>query len=165
MRLASSVFLLHKLLLLGACGLSACAQVHRFPAAGCPSVSLRPNLDGGRMLRSSSDTRKRTVTITLGDSGAGAVLEADITLLGVENAPGVYPVVPAPKPMRVPFHLVQPTGATGALIVELALPASMTSVSGATVDAVSFRNGETWKPTGEGACLVSVGNALLASLP
>jgi hypothetical protein len=159
MRLASSVFLLP--MLLGACDLGAGAQLR---PAGCPSVSLRPNLDGGRMLPSSSETRKRTVTVTLGGPGDNAVIAADITLLGVESPAGAYPVVTA-KPLRVPFHLVQPAGAEGALIVELALPPSMTSVSGATVDGVSFRNGETWKPASQATCTVGLGTGLLAKLP
>lgn len=54
------------------------------------------------MLPSSSKTQKRSVTVILGGFGGGAVVEADVTLLGVESPAGVYPMVPAAKPVRHP---------------------------------------------------------------
>lgn len=160
MRAAWSVLFLA--VVLGACGLSAGAQGHLFPAAGCPQISLRPNLDGGQFLPSSSKAPRRSVTVTLGGSGDEAVMAADITLLGVESPAGTYPVTAA-KPMRVPFHVVQPAGANGPLVVALALPSAMTSINGATVDAVSFRSGQRWEAAEPSSCTVHVGTALLAS--
>jgi hypothetical protein len=163
MRLASYVSLL-PIVLAGACSLNADSQFRTVPA-GCPAISLRPNLDGGQVLPSSSKPPRRSVTVTLGGSGDEAVIAADITLLGVESPAGTYPLVAAAKPMRIPFHVVQPAGTSGPLVVELALPAAMTSINGATVDAVTFRSGQTWKAAEQNACTARVGTGLLARLP
>ncbi|WP_280138028.1 hypothetical protein [Terriglobus roseus] len=40
----------------------------------------------------------------------------------------------------------------------------MTSINGATVDAASFRSGQTWKAAEQSTCMVRVGTALLADV-
>jgi hypothetical protein len=133
---------------------SAPAQ-SRVPNAGCPvRVSLRPNLSGGRVMRSSSDEPEHTVNVTVGGAGDRAVTAVEVTVHGLQKSNGFLPNNRGPKEVAVTFHLVQPADADGPLTAELKLPSSMASVGSATVEAVTYRDGETWKAGAEAACMV-----------
>jgi hypothetical protein len=131
---------------------------------GCASVSLRPNLDGGRMLPSQPDPGKRTVTLTFGGTGYDLVLSADVTLAGTERLGGWFPDGRVPKEMRVPFHVVQPAIASGPLVAELTLPATMATIQSVTVHSILYRSGRVWKGTEEDSCTAPISAALLSGI-